>query len=84
MTIYSYKMIRSSALIEPKNTLLRQSATIEVVMANKKPHQLKKINNRRARFDYELGDSLVVGIELTGPETKALRMGHGQLKEEPT
>jgi SsrA-binding protein len=49
-------------------------------MAVKKPHQLKKINNRRARFDYELGDSLVVGIELTGPETKALRMGHGQLR----
>jgi len=46
----------------------------------KKPVQLKKITNRRARFDYELGDSLVVGIELTGAETKALRMGHGQLR----
>ncbi len=39
-----------------------------------------KILNRRARFDYELGDSLVVGLELTGAETKALRMGHGQLR----
>src|SRR5207245_2824347 len=35
---------------------------------------------RRARHDYELGDSLIAGIELTGAETKALRMGHGQLR----
>lgn len=40
----------------------------------------KQIVNRRARHDYELGDSLVVGIELSGAETKALRMGHGQLR----
>ena len=40
----------------------------------------KKIINRRARHDYELGDSLSVGIQLTGAETKALRMGHGQLR----
>jgi SsrA-binding protein len=40
----------------------------------------KRIVNRRARFDYELGDSLVVGLELTGGETKSLRMGHGQLR----
>ncbi|MBA3757658.1 SsrA-binding protein SmpB [Candidatus Saccharibacteria bacterium] len=39
-----------------------------------------KISNRRARFDYELGDSLLVGIQLTGAETKALRFGHGQLR----
>lgn len=38
------------------------------------------ISNRRARHDYELGDSLVVGIQLSGAETKALRMGHGQLR----
>lgn len=49
-------------------------------MVKKKPNQPKMITNRRARFDYELGDSLVVGIELTGAETKALRMGHGQLR----
>ena len=43
-------------------------------------NQTKTIQNRRARHDYELGDSLVVGMELTGAETKALRMGHGQLR----
>jgi SsrA-binding protein len=49
-------------------------------MAKQKQHQTKQITNRRARHDYELGDSLVVGLELTGRETKALRMGHGQLR----
>lgn len=43
-------------------------------------NQVKTIQNRRARHDYELADSLVVGLELTGAETKALRMGHGQLR----
>lgn len=46
----------------------------------KKNNQTKRITNRRARHDYELDDSLVVGISLTGAETKALRMGHGQLR----
>lgn len=46
----------------------------------KTPQQGKTIQNRRARFDYELSDSLVVGLALTGAETKALRMGHGQLQ----
>lgn len=48
-------------------------------MKKKRP-QTKQITNRRARHDYELGDGLIVGIELTGAETKALRMGHGQLR----
>jgi SsrA-binding protein len=46
----------------------------------KKSHHTKQIVNRRARHDYELGDSLVVGVALTGAETKNLRLGHGQLR----
>lgn len=49
-------------------------------MAQKKPNQTKTIRNRRASYDYELGDSLEAGLVLTGAETKALRMGHGHLK----
>ena len=50
-------------------------------MAKKKPTNHKKsISNRRARYDYELGDSFVAGLALTGAETKSLRMGHGQLQ----
>jgi SsrA-binding protein len=46
----------------------------------KKSASPKRIQNRRARHDYELGDSLVVGLELTGAEVKSLRMGHGHLR----
>lgn len=49
-------------------------------MAKKKSNQTKSIQNRRARHDYELGDSLVVGLELSGAETKSLRLGHGHLR----
>lgn len=49
-------------------------------MAKKKLSQTKHITNRRARFDYDLGDGLVVGIALSGAETKALRRGHGHIR----
>ena len=49
-------------------------------MKKQRPNQTKRIVNRRAKFDYELGDSFVVGMQLTGAETKSLRMGHGQLR----
>lgn len=51
-------------------------------MANKKKKHTKTapILNRRASFDYELGDELTVGLVLSGPETRAARDGHIQLK----
>lgn len=36
--------------------------------------------NRRARFDYELGDELSCGMLLTGPEVRLIRDHHVQLK----
>ena len=38
------------------------------------------IVNRRASFDYALGDQLTVGLSLAGPEVRAARDGHVQLK----
>lgn len=51
-------------------------------MARKKPSKTKPnaVVNRRARFDYTLGDELTVGLSLTGPEVRAARDGHIQLK----
>ena len=51
-------------------------------MAKKKKPVKKNsaIVNRRASFDYALDEDLVVGISLTGPETRAARDGHIQLK----
>ncbi len=45
-----------------------------------KPKAPKAILNRRARFDYALDEEVVVGIMLTGPEVRAARDGHVQLK----
>lgn len=51
-------------------------------MANKKKPTKKPsaVLNRRASFDYVLEEDLVTGIVLTGPETRAARDGHVQLK----
>lgn len=37
--------------------------------------------NRRARFDYEIIDTLEAGLVLTGTEVKSLRLGKAQIAE---
>lgn len=51
-------------------------------MATKKKRSAKPkaIVNRRASFDYVLGDELVVGLVLSGQEVKAAREGKVNLK----
>jgi SsrA-binding protein len=49
-------------------------------MGKKPKTNPKTIVNRRARFDYALEDELMVGLSLTGPEVRAARDGHIQLK----
>lgn len=51
-------------------------------MAAKKKKIIKPraIVNRRASFDYSLGDELVTGVALTGREARAARDGRVQLK----
>ena len=39
------------------------------------------VTNRRARYDFELGDHFEAGIVLTGSEVKSLRQGSAQLAE---
>jgi SsrA-binding protein len=38
-------------------------------------------DNRKARFNYELGDVLEAGIALTGSEVKSLRQGRANIAE---
>ena len=47
-------------------------------MAKKQPDAT--IQNRRARYDYDVRDGFNVGIMLTGPEVKAVRSGQVSLK----
>jgi len=37
--------------------------------------------NRKARFDYKIGDTIEAGIMLVGPEVKSLRAGRATLSE---
>lgn len=45
-----------------------------------KKQQNNTIRNKRATFDYELQDSYIAGIALTGAETRSLREHHGSLQ----
>jgi SsrA-binding protein len=49
-------------------------------MAKKPTKQPSAIVNRRASFDYELDDTITVGVVLDGPEVRAARDSHVQLK----
>ncbi len=45
----------------------------------KKSESKPPIVNRRARFDYELGETISAGIILSGPEVRGARLGHVRL-----
>lgn len=45
------------------------------------PRERALIENRRARHEYDLGDSFEAGISLLGSEVKSLRGGRGNLQE---
>ncbi|HHE32600.1 MAG TPA: SsrA-binding protein [Chlorobaculum parvum] len=46
-----------------------------------KPEYVTAISNRKARFEYEILDTVVAGIELLGSEVKSVRLGKASLNE---
>jgi SsrA-binding protein len=51
-------------------------------MAAKPDRKLKVVaDNRRARFNYEIGETFEAGIALTGTEVKSLRSGKATIAE---
>src|SRR5215469_79956 len=51
-------------------------------MAEKKDRPQKIVaDNRRARFNYEIGETVEAGIALTGSEVKSLRAGKATIAE---
>jgi SsrA-binding protein len=51
-------------------------------MAAKTERNIKIVaDNRRARFNYEIGDTVEAGIALTGTEVKSLRVGKATIAE---
>ncbi len=49
--------------------------------AGTKPTYVKTIQNRKARFEYEILDTWEAGIELKGTEVKSIRQGKASLDE---
>src|SRR5262249_50647171 len=50
-------------------------------MAEKKSGQKVVADNRRARFNYEIGETFEAGIALMGSEVKSLRQGKATIAE---
>lgn len=51
-------------------------------MAAKQERKIKVVaDNRRARFNYEIGETFEAGIALTGSEVKSLRSGKATIAE---
>jgi SsrA-binding protein len=51
-------------------------------MAEKSDRKLRVVaDNRKARFNYEIGEVLEAGIALTGSEVKSLRQGRAAIAE---
>ena len=46
-----------------------------------KPSYVTVIQNRKARFEYEILDTIVAGIALLGSEVKSVRLGRASLNE---
>jgi SsrA-binding protein len=56
--------------------------TTQSSMAEKKERAFKIVaDNRRARFNYEIGEVFEAGIALTGTEVKSLRQGRATIAE---
>ncbi|HIF09821.1 MAG TPA: SsrA-binding protein SmpB [Sneathiellales bacterium] len=47
----------------------------------KKPDDRIAVQNRKARHNYEILDTLEAGLQLVGSEVKSLRAGHGNITE---
>jgi SsrA-binding protein len=50
-------------------------------MAQEDPSRQIVATNRRARFDYEIVDTVEAGMALLGPEVKSLRAGNANLSD---
>lgn len=46
-----------------------------------KPEYVTAISNRKARFEFEILDTIEAGIELLGSEVKSVRLGKASLSE---
>jgi SsrA-binding protein len=58
-----------------------QPEKLSALAEKEKPNYRIVADNRRARYDYELGETFEAGLMLTGPEVKSLRTGKATIAE---
>jgi len=64
-----------------RNPFLQKVLLTDIIidMKKSKPGDMVTVN-RKAHYDYTLGDELTVGMSLSGPEVRSIRDHHVQLK----
>ncbi len=60
---------------------MRERARGTPAAPEKKRRDVQLADNRRAFYDYSIGDKIEAGIALTGTEIKSLRAGHVNLRD---
>jgi len=60
---------------------MRERARGTPAAPEKKSRDVQLADNRRAFYDYSIGDKIEAGIALTGTEIKSLRAGHVNLRD---
>ena len=69
--------------LHPRNSLIR--TLINSLIKTPFPHYLRPVNvniqNKRARFEYELTDFFTAGMQLLGTEIKSIRLGKASITE---
>ena len=60
---------------------MRERARGTPAAPEKKSRDVQLADNRRAFYDYSIGDKIEAGIALTGTEIKSLRAGHVSLRD---
>jgi SsrA-binding protein len=70
-----------SSTLEHSGAFQDGGATKSPMAEKDKPKSKVVADNRRARFDYELGETFEAGLMLTGTEVKSLRVGKATIAE---
>jgi len=60
---------------------MRERARGTPAAPEKKSRDVQLADNRRAFYDYSIGDKIEAGLALTGTEIKSLRAGHVSLRD---
>ncbi len=80
--LFGGRQRRNAAQLRREEPAASPAAGRRAGLADKEKPNFKVVaDNRRARFDYEIGETFEAGLMLTGPEVKSLRNGKATVAE---